>query len=363
MIEDLKADSARWEQERRAAARPGGGGSGGTQHSSQASGLFVRSSSNSPVGSRDHRGQDYNSWKNSQPEHQYNSQYGGSSMDVDYNPPHPTASAAPPPPNYPAPQYSGHAPGNYPPTTYAPPAHTAPHPASYAQPQSSYPYQPSHPQPQYTPPPVAQTPAGIHPPPPVTPGAYKPEFVQGASYQAVGGYPAPGPNRMPPPVPYGSAPPPRAYNAPPPAGTPGYGPEPDYAYPPPVGAPANQSYPIDPAYGRGAYTTATTKSPEASSDVLGSPTGPAQRPAYAAPPDPPYEAHQNPPLQPSTTPTTAAPAPLPTGSAAPPPRRDPLRDSEPRDTRAPGDSRGGRRLEPERERDMREDWDRNRPRH
>ncbi|KAL2161147.1 hypothetical protein VTH06DRAFT_8366 [Thermothelomyces fergusii] len=367
MIQDLKADSARWEAERRAATRPsgnggnggnggGGGGGGGTKLSNRASGLSLRSGSNSPVGSWEHRGQDYSSWKNSQRgETQYDAQYGGSSMDIDYaSPPAPAA-----PPVYAGQQYAGPPPANYPPATYPPPVHPPPPPAQY-QPQPGYAYPPNPPPPaQYSPPP--QTSGDRHPgihPPPVSgsygqdPGAY----VYGSNYQAVGGYPAPGPNRIPPPVLHGSAPPPRTYTAPPPAGTPGYGTEPDYAYPPPVGVPVNQSYPIDPAYGRGAYNTAATNPPEASSDLLGAPAGPTQRPAYAAPPDPPYDAHQNPPLQPSTTPTSAAPAPLPAGSAPPAPRRDPLRDSEPRDLRDPRDPRGPRRQEPERERER--DWDR-----
>ncbi|AEO54986.1 hypothetical protein MYCTH_2298271 [Thermothelomyces thermophilus ATCC 42464] len=327
MIQDLKADSARWEQERRAASRTSGGGAGG---------------------SREPRGQDYSSWKNSQREAQYDAQYGGSSMDIDYAPPPGTAAT----PVYTGQQYAGPPPANYPPATYPPPVH--PPPAQY-QTQPGYAYPPNPPPPaQYSPPP--QTSGDRHPgihAPPIS-GSYSQDpgaYVYGSNYQAVGGYPAPGPNRMQPPVPHGSAPPPRTYNAPP-TGSPGYGTEPDYAYPPPVGTPANQSYPIDPAYGRGAYTTATTKPPEASSDVLGSPAGPTQRPAYASPPEPPYDAHQTPALQPSTTPTTTAPAPLPTGSA-PPPRRDPLRDSEPRDPR------GARRPEPERE-DRDRDRDRNR---
>ncbi|KAL2183496.1 hypothetical protein L209DRAFT_746049 [Thermothelomyces heterothallicus CBS 203.75] len=176
MIQDLKADSARWEQERRAASRTSGGGAGG---------------------SREPRGQDYSSWKNSQREAQYDAQYGGSSMDIDYAPPPGPAAT----PVYTGQQYAGPPPANYPPATYPPPVH--PPPAQY-QTQPGYAYPPNPPPPaQYSPPP--QTSGDRHPgihAPPIS-GSYSQDpgaYVYGSNYQAVGGYPAPGPNRMQPPV-------------------------------------------------------------------------------------------------------------------------------------------------------------------
>ncbi|KAL2198793.1 hypothetical protein P885DRAFT_76396 [Corynascus similis CBS 632.67] len=327
MIQDLKADSARWEQERRAAARSQGGGAGG---------------------SRDHRGQDYNAWKNSQREAQYEAQYSGSAMDVDYAPPGPAAT-----PVYAGQPYAGAPPANYPPATYPPQVHAAP--AQY-QAQPGYPYPPNPPPTQYSPPPPTSGDrySGIHPPP--VAGTYGQDaFVHGSNYQATGNYPPAGPNRMAPPVPHGSAPPSRTFNAPS-AGTPVYGTEADrFGFSsPPVGAHANTQHPIDPGYGRGAYATTTATPREASSDVLGSPAGPTQRQGYAAPPDPQYDAHQNPPLQAATTPTTAAPtpSPLPTGGAGPA-RRDHQRDSEPRDQHNRNDRGDYRRRTDERDRSRR----------
>ncbi|KAK4143565.1 uncharacterized protein C8A04DRAFT_12244 [Dichotomopilus funicola] len=331
MIQDLKADSARWEQERRAASRSAGGGAGGSREQP--------------------RGQDYNSWKR-QREAQYDAQY-GSAMDIDYAPPPGSSST----PVYTGQQYSGPPPANYPPANYPAQAHPAAAPQYQTQPTYAYP--PNPPPTQYSPQP--QTSGDRYPgiPPPPIAGTYAQDaFVQGSNYQVTGaGYANPGPNRLPPAMPHSSAPPSRTYTGPT-TGTPVYGTEADpYGYPPPAGNPSAQGFPADTLYGRGAYATAKANSPEASSDVLGSPAGTAQRPGYVAPPDPQYEAHQNPGLQPATTPTNAGPTQIPPAGGAPPPRHD--RDSEPRERERDHRDHRARRSEPERD-------DRhasNRPRH
>jgi hypothetical protein len=357
MIQDLKADSARWEQERRAAARSSGG-AGGTTHSSHPNGMFVRSS-NSPVGSREQpRGQsDYSAWKNSLREREYDAAY-GSAMDVDYAPAAGSAGNQ----GYPGQPYPGPPAASYPPAPYPPQVHasSAPYPA-----QPAYAYPPNPPPTQYSPQP--QNPGDRYSaiPPPPGPGSYGQDtaYVHGSNYQAAQGYAAAGPARMPPPMPHVSAAPARTFPAPA-AGTPGYGTETDpYGYPPPAGNPPAQSFPTDPLYGRGAYATATTKPSGASSDDLGSPAGTTQRQGYPAPPDPQYDDLQKKPgLQPATTPTSAAPAQM-TNNAAPPARRD--RDSEPRERepshREPS-HRDHRARRPEQERDDRH-ADRNRHRH
>ncbi|KAH6855285.1 hypothetical protein B0I37DRAFT_411289 [Chaetomium sp. MPI-CAGE-AT-0009] len=329
MIQDLKADSARWEQERRAASRSSGGGAGGSREQP--------------------RGQDYNAWKNLQRERELaEAQYQPAMpMDVDYAPPPPGPAATQVYANH---QYPGAPPANYPPATYPPQAHGAP--AQY-QAQPGYGYAQNPPPTQYSPGP--QTSGDRYPgiPPPPIPGSYDQNpgvFVHGSNYQAAaGGYAPAEPNRMPPAMINASAPPSRTYSAP--SGTPVYGTEPGpYPYPPPAVNPVAPSYPADTLYGRGAYATATTNPPEAaSSDVLGSPAGTAQRPGYPSPADSQYDAHQNPALQSATTPTTAAPAQMASGSA-PPPARPRDRDSEPRDReRADHRDHRPRRSEPERD--------------
>lgn len=312
MIQDLKADSARWEQERRAASRSSGGGAGGSREQA--------------------RGQDYNAWKNLQREREFAEAQYPSAMDVDFAPPPgPTGT-----PVYSGQQYAGAPPANYPPATYPPQAHAA---AAQYQAQPGYGYPPNPPPTQYSPQP--QTSGDRYPgiPPPPIAGSYAQDagaFVHGSNYQTAGGYAAPGPNRMPPTMINASAPPSRTYSTPT-AGAPGYGGETDpYAYPPPAANAIPQGYPADTLYGRG------------------SPAGTAQRPGYPAPTDPQYDAHQNPALQSATTPTTAAPAQMATGSAPPPARRD--RDSEPREREREHRDHRPRRSEQERE-------DRNRHRH
>ncbi|KAL2260559.1 hypothetical protein VTK26DRAFT_5397 [Humicola hyalothermophila] len=291
MIQDLKADSARWEQERRAAAaRSAGGGSGGSREQP--------------------RGQsDYAKWKEDlRQQQEYEAAYGSSSMDVDYPPaPGPAGN-----PGYGGQQYPGAAPPppvSYPPAAYPPQVH-APPPAQYPA-QPGYGYPPTPAPTQYSPPPQAGERYSSMAPPPMPPAPYGQDsaaYVHGSNYQASAGYSNAAPTRIPSTMPLASAPPSRTYSAPV-SGTPGYGAETDpYAYPPPAGNPANPPFPADALYGRGA----------------------AQRQGYAPPPDPQYDDRQNQPLQPATTPTTTAPSQIPS-SVAPAPRRERDRDSEPRD--------------------------------
>ena len=351
MIQDLKADSARWEQERRAASRSSGGGAGGTMNSSTPNAVFVRSS-NSPVGSREPRGgpSDYSAWKNRQREQQeYEAAYASSAMDIDYAP----AQGAAGNPVYGGQPYPGGPPAGYPAAAYPPPVHAA---AAQYTTQPGYGYPPNPPPTQYSPQP--QTSGDRYSamaPPPMQPYGQDPAaFVHGSNYQAAGGYPAAGPTRIPP-MPLSSAPPSRTYSAPV-TGGPVYGSEADpYGYPPPAGNPV-QAFPADALYGRGAYTTAAVNPPEPSSDKLGSPAGATQRQGSPAPPETQYEDLQSPPLQSATTPTNATPAQM-ASNGAPAPRRD--RDSEPRERERERDHRDHRPRRSEPERDERQE----RPRH
>jgi hypothetical protein len=353
MIQDLKADSARWELERRAASRSSG--AGGTMHSSQPNGMSVRRNSNSPLGSREPRGQDsYAAWKTQLREQQEFQPNYASAMEVEYA----TPAGAAANPGYAGQQFPGGPAANYTPATYPPQGQ--PVLAAQYQHQPGYGYAPNPPPAQYSPQPQTGADRYSAIPPPPMPASYGQDpsaFIHGGNYQAAGGYSAAGPNRMPPAMPHVSAAPPRTYNAPT-AGTPVFGSEADpYAAYPPPGTPTPQGYPTDALYGRGAYTTATTKPPEASSDVLGSPAGaPQQRPGYVAPPDPQYDDPQNPGLK-ATTPTTTAPPQMPP-AGAPAARRD--RDSEPRERERDHRDHRTRRSEPER--DDRH-ADRNRHRH
>lgn len=329
-----------------------------SMHSSQPNGTFVRRNSNSPVGSRDQpRGQDYNSWKTRQREQEFQASY-GSAMDVDYAPP---AAAAANPVYAPQQPYGGAPQAGYPPATYPAQVHAAT--AQYGA-QTGYGYAQNPPPAQYSPQPQTGADRYSAIPPPPMPASYAQDtapFVHGSNYQATGGYATAGPNRMQPAMPITSAAPSRPYNAPT-AGTPGYGAETDqYGYAVPTGNPATQGYPTDALYGRGAYHTAATNPPEASSDNLGSPAGATQRQGYQAPPDPQYDDLTNPGLQSATTPTTAAPAQMASGGA-PPPRRERERDSEPRERERERDHRDHRARRSEPERDDRH-ADRNRHRH
>ncbi|KAK3996313.1 hypothetical protein QBC44DRAFT_365865 [Cladorrhinum sp. PSN332] len=330
MIQDLKADSARWEQERRASSRNAAPGAGGSREQ--------------PRGGPS----DYSSWKNRQREQQeYDSAYAPSAMDIDYNP-------APPQPTNPhynaGPGYAGAPPAGYPQAPYPPPVHPS---GPQYQPAQSYGYPPNPPNQQYSPGPPGGDRFGMAPPPPI-PGTFAAHsqdagFIHGSNYSSAPGYATAGQPRMPPlPMTSVSAPPRAAFNAP--TGPPYGGPEGDYGYAPPAGNPT-QAFPSDPLYGRGAYatTTTTTNPPEASSDDLGSPAGTTPRQGFGAAPEPPFDDHSSPvPTSAGSIPPAAAPAPSSTGSATG--RRD--RDSEPRDHR-----------QPRRDQDRGDDRHRNRHRH
>jgi hypothetical protein len=313
MIQDLKADSARWEQERRASARNAAPGAGGSREQ--------------PRGGPS----DYSSWKNRQREQQeYDSTYASSAMDIDYNTAPP--SAPPPNPHYAAGQgYPGAPPPQgYPQAAYPPPIHP---PAPQYQPAQAYGYPPNPPGSQYSPGPQQSGDRFMAPPPPIQ-GSFPAHpqdagFIHGSNYSSASGYATAGQPRMPPlPMTSVSAPPRTTYSVP--SGPP-YGPEGDYGYAPPAGNPAPQAFPSDPLYGRGAYATTTkiTHPPEASSDELGSPAGTTPRQGFGAAPEPPFDDHSSPvPSSAATIPTTTATTPSSNaGSAAG--RRE--RDSEPRD--------------------------------
>lgn len=314
MIQDLKADSARWEQERRAASRTGGGAGG---------------SRGEP------RGQDYLSWKNRQLDN--NSPYGvppADRMDVDSYPSAPSAVPA----GYPGAPYGGAPAGpGYPPAPYPAPVHGNP---AYGQP---YGYPPGNPPTtQYSPGPQ---PSADRYPPPIAP-VYPPQetFVHGSNFNnAAPGYPPAGPPNRMTPMSMTSAPPSRGFSAT--AGGPYPDTDPYGGYGAPAGTPVNplqyQQNPGDPVYGRapgGAYNTTTTNPTpnQAASDDLGSPAGTAPpRQGYSAGPDPQYDEHQSPALPNAPTPTN--------GSQIPPPGQPPARrDVDSRERDRDRDPRGHR---------------------
>jgi hypothetical protein len=340
MIQDLKSDSARWEQERRAAARSSGGGPGGTMHSSQPNGMFVRSS-NSPLGREQARGSDYSTWKNRQRDQDYDqaAYAAGSAMDIDY----PPASSVPKNPYGGVPYAGMQASGAYPPSAYVNQMHGGMN-AQFP----GYGYQNAPAQGYAQPPqPAADRYPGMAPPP-LSAFGQAPDastFVHGSNYQTQPSYVTSGPIRLPP-LPMASAAPSRTFAAPS-SGAPGYGQETDmYGYPAASGAgiPSIQAFPSDPLYGRGAYATASTNPlpAQASSDDLGSPAGttPA-RPGYGTAPDPPQFEDQNSSassIMPTPASTSSAPSQQLPSPVQPPTARRDGRESEPRD-REPRDHR------------------------
>ncbi|KAK0717190.1 hypothetical protein B0T26DRAFT_602787, partial [Lasiosphaeria miniovina] len=312
MIQDLKQDSARWEQERRAASRSSGGGAGGTMHSSQPNGAYLRSS-NSPVGAREQaRGgpSDYSTWKNRQQRDQETfTDYGA--MDIDYpSVPNPAKNVG-----YNAVPYTGVPAPAYPPAAYPPQAHpAAPQFASqpYGYPgnlPAGYSSQPQTATDRYP---------GMAPPPAMAPAfAQDTAYIRGSDFRT--GYGAPPPNVMPMPLTSGA--PSRTFPAPT-GGAPGYGGDTDiYGYSTAAGNTANQAFPQDPQYGR----------------VPRPPQG------YGAVPEPQFD-DQNSGLPPAPVAPNAAPAPMP-NNGQPAARRD--RDSEPRERER--DHHRSRRTEPDRE--------------
>ncbi|KAL2269399.1 hypothetical protein VTJ83DRAFT_1583 [Remersonia thermophila] len=284
MIEDLKADSARWQAERRAAASR---------------------STVSPVGgSRDPpRDQNYNSWKARQEQDRYQADHYAGSMDVDSYPP---VSGAVPNSAYPPAQaYPGQPPVGYHPAPYPPPGqpHYQPPPQGYAYPPTSQP-------PQYPPQNGDRYPT-MPSPAPISGGYGQDAYVRGSDYQA-GNYAA-APNRGPPPMPHVTTAPPRTTTYPSP-GPPGhmYGNDRDQypGYPPPAGVPPVQApYPADTLYGRG------------------SPAGAPQRPPFASPSEPAYDDAQQTGIPKPTSPGAASSSPIPP-PGPPPARRDRDRDSD-----------------------------------
>ncbi|ESA43850.1 uncharacterized protein NCU01938 [Neurospora crassa OR74A] len=319
MIQDLKADSARWEQERRAASRSGGG-TGGQREQNRGS-------------------SDYSTWKNRQREQEHYDAYArDNAMDVDY-PPQPSAPKNPvyPPPNaYPGPPQPG--PPTYPPVSYTPQA--AGIPAQYP-PQAYPPYPTNPPAPQYSPGPpnTGDRYPGMAAPPPMPAGGYgqvgqEASYVMGSDYRTQPNYVTSEPPRMPPHPAISSAAPVRPMYAPT-NGAPGYPPAPDQYYGAPIpGSSATQAYSADPLYGRGGPT----------------PT----RQGYGHIPEPPFDNHQPPVLSQVPTSNSSTPAQMANSGPSPAPRRSPGRDSEPRER----EREQHRNRRPEQERD-----DRDRARH
>ncbi|KAK5656505.1 hypothetical protein OQA88_4482 [Cercophora sp. LCS_1] len=306
MIQDLKADSARWEQERRAAARTSGGGTGGSREPR----------SGQP---------DYVSWKNSQDAYR-----GGDRMDVEYAAQPPVAN-----PGYGGAPYGG-----------APPAHGYPAQAPYPPPGQSG-SAPPYGQPYGYPPNPSQYSPGPHPgaapaPPPISqvaPVGYPQDpasYYPGGNFSSQPGYPVP-PSRM---TPLSSAPSSRGFGGV--TAGPGYAEQDAFGYG--SGAPmpfSSLQNPADPVYGRapgGAYNTAATNPSQVPSDDLGSPAGTAPpRQGYSAGPEPPFDDRQSPTPN-ASTPTNGPPSQIP-ATGPPPARRDTDmrdrdRDRDPRDHRA-----------------------------
>ncbi|KAK0612297.1 hypothetical protein B0T17DRAFT_511513 [Bombardia bombarda] len=332
MIQDLKSDSARWEQERRAATSRTGGGAGGTMHSSQQNGMFVRSS-NTPLGSREQaRGQpDYSTWKNHQQRdadtfEAYNQ---ANAMDVDY-------SAAPAAKNsiYNTGAYSGAQIPGYPATAAYPQGlgATAQYPTTaygYAAPAAQYSPGPQTASDRYPGIPGPPTMAGV-------PYGQDPTYVHGSNYQTSPGYVPTGPARMAPLV--SSATASRSlYSA---TGAPVYGGDTDMygGYPSATGSSATQAFPNDPLFGRG-----TTQ----------------PRQGYGAVPETQFDEHQTSTIQGVPTPTSSTTVQL--ASAGPSTTRS--RDSEPRDQRERDQHREHRPRRSEADRDERHGTDRTKYRH
>ncbi|KAK3337482.1 hypothetical protein B0T19DRAFT_438144 [Cercophora scortea] len=356
MIQDLKADSARWEAERRAASgRPGG--AGGTIHySSQPNGNFRRSSNSPLAGSREQpRGSsDYSTWKNRQQREQdpfSDPAYGGMAMDIDSYPAPPVLGASKTPGYGPGP-YSGAQMGTYPAVSYPP--QILPGAGQY--PAQAYGY-PTNPATQYSPGPQSGDRYPGLPGPPAMTAQYGQDssFIHGSNYQTSPGYVTSGPVRTAPLSVSSAAPTGSLYV---PMGG-AYGRETDYSsYPQPAGVPVAQNFPSDPLYGRGAYATATTNPPPASSDDLGSPAGTTQPPrqGYGLP-EPQYEEHQAP--IPQATPTsTSDTAANPMATSGPSDARRNNRGSEPRQTEPSRDYREHRSRRSEQEREERLGTDR-----
>ncbi|KAH8882482.1 hypothetical protein GQ53DRAFT_831585 [Thozetella sp. PMI_491] len=357
MIQDLKADSARWEQERRSTSRSAGGSAGGTTLPSQVmNGVFARKS-NSPTAPSSRDPPRYHTSET----HQHRQFYGptsgdaaqagyGDPMAVDY----PNAPLAQPAatPRYPGTGNDGY----YGVSSNNP----APAPAYGAQPgygsqaQQGYSgygssqYQVPHAAVDRTGAPA--TGPGVQPTDQYNLGA--PYVATGANYNNAAGATDYTQNRMaPPPVPASSRA--QAYGQTQSGG---------YAQDPYYGAQSNYSQPIDAFYGRGqggAYNAGiqVSAATQASSDAVASPAGAQSNTGYSTLPDAQQQYSGQPQAPPSSSRTPVPASSTDTqmtnsGTPGATSRREGERDARERPER-PHRERGDRDRERERDREDR----------
>lgn len=279
MIQDLKADSSRWDAERRAASRGQPGAAGGTLLSSQPNSNFMRSSNSPTALSRGNAG-----YTSSETHHQ-RQYYGPTSADPAYgdamavDPP----SYNPPPMRYPGTGNAGYNGVNS--ASYAAQQQryeaqqSASYPTSaaqYAAAQQSYSPAPQAPDMYATG--IPPGPAGMVPQPAFgqPPNVQESQYVRGAAYAQ---------NSMNPMV-TTSVQSRNMY----PTAAPVYAPATDYGYSQPVGPSGTATgyvQPIDARYGRGSSSQQPATIP-AQSDYLASPAGNQSTGYSTVPPDSQY---------------------------------------------------------------------------
>jgi len=274
MIQDLKADSARWDAERRAASRGQPGAAGGTMLSSQSNSKFVRSSNSPTAPSRGNDG-----YRNSETHHQ-RQYYGPTSADPAYG----DAMAVDPPSYNPPPmRYPGTGNAGYNGVNSAA-SYAAQHQRYEAQQNAAYPtsaaqYAPA--QQSYAPAPQAPDmyatgmPAGA---PGMVPQAFgQPPNVQDSQYVRGAAFAQNSMGSM-----VTTSVPSRNMYA---TAAPVYAPSAEYGYSQPVGpsgAATGYAQPIDARYGRGSSSQQPGTIP-APADYLASPAGNQSQQGYSTP--------------------------------------------------------------------------------
>jgi len=348
MIQDLKADSARWDAERRAASRGQPGAAGGTMLSSQPNAKFVRSSNSPTAPSRGNDG-----YRNSETHYQ-RQHYGPTSADPAYgdamavDPP----SYNPPPMRYPGTGNSGYNGVN---SAYAAQqqryeaqqnAYNSTAAVQYGAPaQQSYSPAPQAPDMYATGMPAGA--AGMVPQPAFgqPPNVPDSQYVRGAAYQ----------NSMNPMVTTSVAS--RSMY---PTAAPVYAAQADYGYSQPVGvsgAATGYAQPIDARYGRGSSSQQPATIP-APSDYLASSAGNQAQTGYSTVlPDSQYSETQ-PQIQ------TQNPAQVPSRNSVPPaPSSQAQISSSGQTTSSTSTGRRDRDRDRDQDRHRREDRDRDTDRH